>query len=169
MSESSSLAQDLLRLTNFERDCLLNETAGNTNQDSWDSVESQLKFIESEFAELKKALAERDRTGVRDGIADVLVTVHGLAFRLNIDADADHYAVALSNFSKFDETQDSALATKKKYEALNVETFVRTTKVSNDKVLYVTVSAKDQVGNDGKSYPKGKFLKSVHFQEPSFT
>lgn len=181
LSESEKwapVAQEIRKqgLTNFGMMAVINELAGNHRNGGWDAIDAQLKLIQSEFNELKdKGIAARNVKELRDGIADLLVTVYGLAHRAGIDADADFFEVVISNMSKFDPEQptDDVLKTVAKYAAVGVETVQLMSPdpfadPQDDKMLLVTKSSYDQSGSDGKDYPAGKWLKSHNFEEPVF-
>jgi hypothetical protein len=154
-------------ITNFVAMCRLNEIAGNDTNGGWPAIDRQIKLIESEFNELKDGVDARDVHEVRDGIQDILVTTYGMAWRAGFHADIDAAEVVRSNLSKFDTTEEDAKQTAAKYSAIDVKTTY--TPKSNGRItFYVTHSAEDQTGADGKSYPKGKWLKSHRFQEPKY-
>lgn len=146
----------------------INAIAGNPSNQGWEAIHHQLKICASEFAELTDAIEAHDVNELRDGIADVLFTIFGLAHRAGLDAERDLDVVILSNLSKFDRTETDALLTKAKYDALGVPTDVRTHD-ANGTIYYITVVDADCVGTDGKTYPKGKYLKSHLWLEPWFT
>lgn len=154
-------------LTNFEKVCSLNEAFGRATTEfenpDWDAIEAQMEIIDSEYNELKTAVANRDWKEVKDGIGDVLVTTYGLGYVINIDCDLLMANIDESNFSKFCHDHDEAVATKKKYSVMGVETVIG---YNEDYNLYFVLSAKDQIGKDGKDYPAKKMLKSINFKEP---
>lgn len=155
--------------TNYIATAVINAIAGNETNGGWDAIDHQLKIITSEFEELRD-LGIRDRNihELRDGIQDLLFTVYGLAWRAGIDADVDFAEVVRSNMTKFDNTDEDALLTQQKYEAIGVITRCLRVTAEDGKVYYVTKSAIDQTGLDGKSYPAGKYLKSHRFEEPVY-
>lgn len=161
--------------SNFQKVSNFNALGGNDNKGDWSVADFQLKLIKDEFNELCDGVESRDINEVRDGIADVLVTVYGLAHRLGIDADEDMEEVCESNMSKFDKTMDDAIVTQNKYRQIGVETTIHVVQgtVFNgfdfDSVpLYVIKSSFNQTGKDGKNYPANKILKSHKFKEPQF-
>ena len=156
--------------TNFTAMCKLNDIAGNPMNGGWPAIDHQIRLIESEFNELKDGIEARDIHEVRDGIQDMLVTVYGLAWRGGFPADVDAAEVVRSNLSKFDQTIDDARLTSEKYKAIGVETYqLKVTSEGDASIIYyVTRSAADQEGTDGKKYPKDKWLKSHRFQEPVY-
>lgn len=155
--------------TNFTAMGMLNTLADNPFNSGWSAIDHQIKLIESEFNELKDGIVARDIHEVRDGIQDMLVTVYGLAWRGGFPADVDAAEVVRSNLSKFDPSKEDAILTKNKYLAIGVETFTKTRTLEDGEICVVTFSAVDQVGTDGKKYPKNKWLKSHRFQEPVYT
>lgn len=156
-----------LSMTNFDKVSKLNSIFGrqqtNAEEQNWDAIEEQFEIIESEFNELKDAIANRNWKEVKDGIGDVLVTTYGLGYVINIDCDWLMDNIDLSNMSKFDLTLEDAQATQKKYSEIGVETVIGH---NEEHGLYFVLSAKDQVGTDGKEYPAKKMLKSINFKEP---
>lgn len=139
--------------------------------EDYDNIESQLKIIESEFKELKNNWNTNNLNGMRDDIGDVLFTVLGLAHVMGFPADEDLRLICESQFTKFDASEEAAEQTKQKYLDLGVETYQirkQLGSAEDDNFWIVTKSAKDQVGKDGKDYPKDKWLKSTNFKEPEF-
>ena len=71
----------------------INQIAGNlpvplSDASTWLSVfRRQLGLINEEFAEFENGLKEGHVGEIRDGIADTLVTTHGLISRLGLDSD----------------------------------------------------------------------------------
>lgn len=153
--------------TAFEKIAHFNELIGNgrgyaTREDAL----NQFEMIREEFQELADAVTDADIMGVRDAIADVLVTTYGLAHRLGVDADADLDAVYASNMSKFVEGEKQASAAQIEItQRLGIATAVAKTAPG----LYAITSSRDQVGKDGKQYPKGKLLKPASYCEPVFS
>ena len=177
VSNSVSLAQltRLAQMTGFQKIALLNNLAGNLTNGGWEAADAQIKLIKSEFRELcEDGVEARNIHEVRDGIADMLVVIYGLAHRLGIDADADLHEVVLSNLTKFDPSDTTDVQrTVAKYLNVGVETVQLEVDdplrdEGSDRKLYVSKSAYDQNGTDGKNYPKGKWLKSANFVEPEF-
>lgn len=112
-----------------------------------------------------------NRYKVRGELQDVLVTTYGLAYYLQVDADDDHREVSRANLSKFDPTMDLAIITQMKYRDLGVSTDIRRTEVHwphFQGAYYANIVSEDVTGTDGKFYPKGKFVKSIRFEEPRY-
>lgn len=157
-----------------------NELEGDADPEMLKAVEEAQKFLdlceEQEKIASGEIVAKIDREAVRDDIQDILVTDYGLSHYMGFDADADHVKVYESNMSKFDPSMDLARLTQEKYAALGVPTTIRCTEVSKlhhgerhlTETFFINVSAEDTVGTDGKTYPKGKFLKSINFKEPQY-
>lgn len=155
--------------SNFEVCRQINALAGNTLQHNLETAKHQFKIISGEFNEMTDHINEGDLEKLRDDIADVLFTTYGLAARLGFPADEDFREVCRSNMTKFDLTIEDRVRTAAKYLEKGIETYSVSRQLSpSEPVYYITYSAKDQIGLDGKSYPKGKWLKSVNFQEPLF-
>lgn len=176
--------------TAFQKIAHFNELIGNcASMSDGQQLQVQFDMIKEEFEELGIALetylsavARCDEHGtivadvyeaqvaafvaIRDGIADVLVTTFGLAHRLGVDADADLEAVQVSNMSKFVDSEPAAEAACREIsERLGIDPNYRETGPG----VWAITSDRDQVGNDGKTYPKGKLLKPSTYCEPEFT
>lgn len=167
----AAVLPQLALMSNFKMMAMLNTLAGNNSNAGWEAIKKQLKLVQDELKELSDGIDAKDIHELRDGIADVLVTIYGLAHRAGIDADADLLEVVLSNLTKFDPEGTSDIQrTVKKYLDIGVETvqLVSPNPVGEGELL-VTKSAYDQNGTDGKNYPKGKWLKSANFEEPVFS
>lgn len=108
---------------------------------------------------------------LQDFIGDFAIAAYSMVFDLSvifkIDLEADHNAVFESNLSKFDTDRETAEKGVDMYSSRGVNTEIVESTV-NGTTYYVIKSSADQVVN-GKSYPKGKFLKSINFCEPKFT
>lgn len=154
--------------SNFEVCRQINALAGNTLQHSLETAKHQFRIIRLEIDEMLESIELEDLERLRDDVANVLFTTYGMAARLGFPADKDFKEVCRSNFTKFDKTEEDAKETAAKYLEKGVETYY-VGRPREDVLVYVTYLAKDQVGIDGKSYPKGKWLKSIHFEEPVFT
>ena len=155
-------------MTNFEAVSLFNEMIQNlpasSSNPKWDQLEAQFGLIQEELNEIQQAIQEKNYIELRDGIADVLVTTYGLAYRAGIDANEDMKIVHESNMSKFCKSTDEALRTKAKYEKIGVKVSYR----NQANGMIAVVSLENQTGADGKKYPMGKLLKSVNYFEPQF-
>lgn len=145
--------------------CIINETAGNVTNSGWEAADHQIKIIESEFDELKEGIATRDEKELRDGIADLLFTVIGLAHRLALPSIADLAEVVRSNLTKFDTSEEDALKTRDAYVVIGVVTYFLEKKSTDGTVLYVTYSSHDQVDYKGKKYIANKWLKSYKWED----
>lgn len=155
------------KMTNFEQVCLLNTVAGNTDKGNWSDVIKQTKYLYLEVAEFAKNILEGNYHGIRDDLADILVTAYGVGGRAGFDVDIDFAAVMEALFTRFDKTLEDANLTKEKYLRIGVETYIHAYN-DGEHIYYVTKSSKDQYGHDGESYPKDKFLKSHGFRTEVF-
>lgn len=100
----------------------------------------------------------------------VLLSMYELANYFKIPLHDDQTVIYASNFSKFDTNREDAEKGVLKYQAIGVLTEIVERKVEGETQTYFVIkSTVDQVGTDGKDYPAGKFLKSIHFFEPSFS
>lgn len=185
-------------MTNFTDVSAFNELIGNgKGAATADQMAKQLQLIGSEFGELcfelnsmidiikcghldndessqaYVASLERFRTGVRDGIADVLVTTYGLAHRMGIDADKDMLAVSTSNASKFFTGTESyaAQVCKALADSLGIKVEQRqaaelqqTTEDGECVCVWAFVSADDS----DPERPRGKLLKAPGYKPPVF-
>lgn len=152
--------------TAFKQISYFNQLIGNSQQQPREFLLQQLAMIKEEFEELCAAVHACDLDEMRDGIADVLVTTYGLAFRAGIDADADLQVVQDSNMSKFvigdyEVAEDAA-------DEVYMRTGLSCVASQTAPGLWAITSAKDQTGRDGKQYPKGKLLKPATYQGPVF-
>lgn len=183
--------------TCFQKIAHFNELIGN-EKSGFANLKQQFEMIREEFIELEAAL-ERFVVGcglvdsgdytpeevfgiggcatglieVRDGMADVVVTVGGLAHRLGVDIDADLEEVYQSNMSKF--LLDEEAGGYHTYQSIHNEAGLRAALlgISVDiketaPGVWALTSSEDQTGKDGKFYPKGKLLKPSTYREPNF-
>lgn len=105
---------------------------------------------------------------------DLVTSCYSIAFQVaaleGIPVIEDQVAVFRSNMSKFDTDFETAQKTIEKYRNMGIAVHIEEVRSMNGLDLctfYIVKSSKDQdVG--GKDYPKGKFLKSINFQEPVF-
>ena len=143
---------------------LLNNIAGKGPTTDWSSIRRQWQLVHSELMEADASIKEQDFHGLRDDIADVLVTALGLAHLIGVDAEADFNAVMEALFTRFDTTHADARKTHQKYLDIGIETHIHEHH-NGDSVYFVTISSKDQIDSKGESYPKGKFLKSFRYRK----
>lgn len=159
--------------TNFTQTANINLVAGHSPNADWDGLKRQADLIQSELNELYENIEKRNVEALRDDVCDVLFTAYGFGYRANLPVDQDYAEVCRSNMTKFDVSVADAGLTADKYLKLGVQTYYVITHVGDDPMTrltyYVTKSAVDQVGTDGKSYPHGKWLKSYRFEEPQFS
>lgn len=149
----------------------LNYIAGNHPVADWAAIERQLKLIDLEFNELRRAVAERNIEQIRDGIADVIVTAGGLGHRMGISTENDLAEVVDCLYTRFDITPADQLLTAAKYLSLGVETYCHAASVvvgGISKDYYVTKVAHNCVGTNGEAYPAHKWLKSIRTVSPTF-
>ena len=151
-------------MTNFQLATLLNECIGNApNPENWETAEQQYELINEEVAELSMAIAQQDITELRDAIADVLVTVYGLAYRMGIDADSDYYEIHRSNMSKLLFSEQEAFDEERRLRNQGIDVSIFKSKHN----LYALTSAKDQTNAITQSYlPKNKLLKQSTYCPP---
>ncbi len=142
-----------------EKVALLNNIAGKGATTDWTAIGRQLQLVQSEVAEASESIGKQDFEGLRDDIADILVTTLGLAHLIGVDAEADFNAVMEALFTRFDLSLEDAVKTSWKYSNIGIETSVHTHE-TDEATYHVTLSAIDQVDANGESYPAGKFLKS---------
>lgn len=141
----------------MEIDCTLN----------WDLALAEFKSLIENFEDLADSIQTHfEKSDPVFYIASMIYYAELIAALLGFDSDADDAEVHRSNMSKFDTNEEDLLATVKKYYDLGVETVVRETAIDDVK-YYVVKVAHDQDGKDGKFYRRGKFLKSINFEEPN--
>ncbi len=159
-------------MTMAEAMAFMNEAFGNPevakdNPAYWTRVLKQTQIMFEEAKEtLEKGAEAKNMQEVRDGIADVLVTILGLAHIAGIPAEEDMDAVLESNLSKICKDIDSVMVTRAKYLDLGLRTYMEPSTAGG----YVVKVDGDQKDNGGKFFPDGKFLKcAVGYKEPVFT
>jgi predicted HAD superfamily Cof-like phosphohydrolase len=109
--------------TNFDKVKKFMDTAGQTQQ-TFDLRNDSLcnfrvSLVEEEFNEFKKAVIEKNREEVLDGIMDMLVTVYGSAVAFGLTKENMEKCFDIvheSNMSKFCKTQKEAEDTVSFYE-----------------------------------------------------
>lgn len=149
-----------LQKTPYQRVELINKIAGNYASGNWADIQRQFKIFFSEVVELAEGIDTQNVAMVRDGAADVRVTIYGLQFLLGVAGDKDFHAVADALMTRFDRDYDNAVLTSIKYKERGVPTFSRETEVEGV-YYYATIVAEDCVDQtNGEHLPKGKFLKS---------
>lgn len=129
----------------------------------WKMAENQLRLIESELIETRKACNQNDLSEFVDGICDVLMTTFGQAARNNFPIEEAFYLMSSSLLTRFDRNMDDAIQTMEKYRKLGVTTKVDKRIVNDVEYYVVTVD-----GDQGPEYPDNKFLKSIHYQKPDY-
>lgn len=146
---------------------VINYIAGNQVAVSKEEIKKQLDLIRSELNEAYGNLEAGNIEGLRDDCMDIVFTGYGLGNRIGSPVDLDYNDVVLSNVCKFDRTPADAFRTQEKYLAVNVVTVIREVKLWGF-TYYVTKSAYDQTGIDGKEYPGGKWLKSYKWVDCAY-
>lgn len=141
----------------------LQNYAGCKQDNKWSDVIRYMRYLGQEFIEATEAVNTRDIDGFRDAIADMRVLLDAFSACTTIDLEEDYSEVVNKLETRFDLTEEDALLTKKKYEALGVTT---ETKYNQMYGIYATVVTETVTGVDGEYYPKGKFMKSHKFSEP---
>lgn len=127
-----------------------------------------MREVENE-EDLKKTILKVVLFGAAVNVYDCC---YALARLYGFDLHTDQVAIYESNMSKFDTDKALALSGIEKYARLGVMVSIHpnVAVVDGEQVTYyVLKSDQDQTGSDGKSYPAGKFLKSVNFKDPVFT
>lgn len=123
-------------------------------------ISNEMHGVEAELEETRDAIAKGDTDGVRDGLCDILVFAIAALHKLGVDIHEDMTSVCEALMTRFVRGEKELLATRAKYDALNVAY-----NVEGSFPLVVIRSAYDQ---QMPEYPKGKFLKSAGFRQPSF-
>ena len=153
----------------------INAKAGNqiTDESQYPAqIQRQTLIDLGECFELLTAVVEGNISELRDALADKQITLSGFAsilpFSLSDDFDHD----IKNQRTRFDETEEQALATQAKYAAMGVETYIeRNTLVYGDNNItaYVNKVKEDCKDNRGESYNAGKFVKSVNYVNDDFS
>jgi hypothetical protein len=171
--------------TNFQLVADMNTAFGNPKGDplniDWERIRNQSISIGHEFLELMSALGanphalqgvkERleqlhfssinvpDLALVRDSLVDINVFSYGVHHLMGVDADRDFKAVIDGVMTRFIKDPDDLINTSNKHSAKGV------TDVYFEGA-YPTMVMKSAV--DQPDAPKGKFLKSASYKEPTF-
>ena len=170
--------------TNFQRvtgmNIAFNNPKGDASQINWDKVRKQAMNLPDELGELlialganeeavKKSIAilkqntvfymKPDVDQVRDSFCDLNVFSYGGHHLMGIDADADMRSVLSGVMTRFikDDTDKTATIVKHSIKGVTAVYF---------EGEYPTMIMKS--GRDQPDAPKGKFLKSASYIEPSF-
>lgn len=156
-------------MTNFQKVQEFN-TAFDVNRicitkDSFESNENHIMFrlslIEEEFRELKDGINKKDKTEIRDALADILYVVYGMADTLGINADLDFDIVHKSNMSKLCTSEEEALETVNDYKYK----YERGLSPYDTPYYYYF----DKIGKwVVKNKSTGKVLKSINYTEANF-
>jgi hypothetical protein len=158
-----------------------------------ESLQNQSKQFDEEIEELYQAIMSKNTAEVLDGIGDCLFvqasiillgvhlqrkitpskaffTLQGLTYLAGSSQEVASYcldAVVESNLSKFDKSIDEASATVAHYASLNVTTEAVFDTESN---LWFVKVTEDCTDTNGKTYHKGKILKSTtNYHAPDFS
>ena len=151
----------------FKDVSLMNEMFGNLKGDpniiNWPRVENQSKNILDEYEELLEALRQEDPAQLRDALCDIMVFTLGVYHLIGGDADKDMQEVYRSNMSKFCTNKDELEKTINYYNRIGIKVY------GGGEFPYAYVkSLSTQIGANGRSYPKDKFLKCINWKEPNF-
>jgi NTP pyrophosphatase (non-canonical NTP hydrolase) len=130
-----------------------------------EKLKNQFALVEEEEGELWEAIERGDWNEMKDAVIDILVTVLGIGYIMNIDCDEGLKEVNRANFSKLCKTQEQVQQTVEYYNKLGIETSVSHNTLDDEDVFLIKSSC-EQRDKDGKVYPKGKFLKNVDWIEP---
>jgi NTP pyrophosphatase (non-canonical NTP hydrolase) len=139
-----------------------------TNPGYFDQLLDQLKLIEEEVGELREELEQRSVENldkIAKELGDVEVTALGLFYRAGLDYNDVMGELVRSLNTRFDEEgSERARDTRDYYErelGVPVESRVRLDE-EHDVTYEVLVVAESATDVNGRYYPKGKGLKSVH-------
>lgn len=145
---------------------LINFIAGKlpkTEAFSWQLAENQLRLMESEIRETRKAVNENNIEQFIDGVCDLLMTTFGQAARNVFPINEAFKIMADALMTRFDTHEKYAEKTRDKYEKLGIKTKLHT--VEHEGTTYF-VTLVD--GDQGDEYPDNKWLKSVNTKSPLY-
>jgi hypothetical protein len=151
---------------------------GNPNVINGKKLVSQCKNIASEFQELMKPLGfdvafqftpitvsgyQGQMDDIRDALCDIMVFALGAHHIMGYDAERDMQSVIDGVMTRFCKDSLEMAVTIEKYKALGVSLYP-----DGQFPKLCLKSTHDQVGTDGDTYPKDKFVKSVGYRKPIF-
>lgn len=149
----------------YNRVELINRIAGNYASGNWEDIRRQFRIFFGEVVELAEGIDLQNEKMVRDGAADVRVTIYGLQFLMGAAGEKDFHDVADALMTRFDRDYDNAVLTSIKYRDRGVPTLTRETEVDGV-YYYATIVAEDCVDQtNGEALTKGKFLKSHAYRK----
>lgn len=120
--------------------------------------------VGGEVGELYEALAVPDLDQIRDSLCDIMVFALGAYHLMGLDADADMAEVVRAVRTRLCRDAAHVEETQEFYRKLGVQTYQESSPAGG----YAVKSLNDQTDTNGEYYPKGKFLKAVGYEQPSF-
>jgi hypothetical protein len=165
----------------FEQVSRMNESFGNQKGNplkiNGNKLVAQCKNIASEFQELMKPLGfdvafqftpredpnKPSIDDIRDALCDIMVFALGAHHIMGYDANRDMTSVIDGVMTRFCKDNDEECATIEKYDELGISLYAE-----GEYPTRCLKSTHDQLGKDGDTYPKGKFVKSVGYHKPAF-
>ncbi len=162
----------LEKMTMTQKVAFLHELAGKPANRGWEAVDNQMEFVSREYQEFLDTIAARDPNEMRRELCDLLVCLLGVAHRAGFDLEQDFNEVIHSNLTKFDASEAEAQRTIDTYAEINVSAVVHKSDVQLNPdahacTLYLAITDRESLSDDGKTYPAGRWLKSPRFIKPS--
>lgn len=152
-----------MKLTNFELVSNMNAAFGNPKGNSGaidlDKLKSQCKNILDEYNELLEAIEAKDFYKIRDALCDIHVFAYGAHHLMGLNADEDMHAVVEAVMTRFIKDPADLHASIETHRAKGVLSYY----TEGHYPRMILKSSCDQ-----PDAPRGKFLKSASYREPTF-
>ena len=132
----------------------------------WNNLKEQADLVQLNLNKLYEAIENKNIDYVWKYVEEINVHNLGVAYLGGFDADKDMLSVFESNLSKVSKTLEDAQKTKEFYAKKGVDVYIEECQTMPG---YIVKVSEEVIGNDGKKYPKNKFLKCVvGFKDPKF-
>lgn len=159
------------KLSIEERVGLLAQLVGKPVNQGWEGIEEDMVWVRAEYQELLDAVENKDPTNLRGEIADLIICLYYLARRAGFPVAKDLDEIVFSNLTKLDQYKDRTRETVERAARNGVSAYIHDTQLdlaetSCSRQLSIAIVEEDSQGNDGRFYPKGKWLKPTRFAPP---
>lgn len=148
--------------SSFKQICAFNMRIGNSNGNpeeiDWELLSREADMIQSEVDELREAIAAKDTSGVRDALCDIHIFTYGTHYKMGYNADEDMYEVIQALYSRFCNSMEDVNDTIEYYARRGI---INISIHGTEPYFYL----KSEL--DYPDAPKGKFLKSKYYKEPT--